>query len=264
VGGIRLKNYKFEKSKKKADDWFLALPNCEDYVPIFELALPDLPISGWVEQGEFGSCWTIVKGPTDEEISRLESLIDVMSRTLLVRRSGVLDGNFTDELTYCVALDFNFVDAKEHKYTKAGELERRAKYDSDRNSLAKLAKQVADAAIANPVLAMSDIVAAVPSSSPVAGTLAAAVADALKLPIIVVGKRTKESIKGLKFDRKIAVLNNAYLVDPVVKGKTILLVDDLFQSGASIWALARTAKAAGAVRVHGLVSVKSLRDTDNT
>jgi predicted amidophosphoribosyltransferase len=53
-------------------------------------------------------------------------------------------------------------------------------------------------------------------------------------------------------------------VDPVVKGKTILLVDDLFQSGASIWALARAARKAGAIRVCGLVSVKARRDTDNT
>ena len=264
MGGIRLKNYKFEKSEKKAGDWFLGLPNCEDYVPIVELALPDLPTSGWVERGEFRSCWTILKGPTNVQISRLESLLNVMSKTLLVRRSGVLDGNFTDELTYCVALDFNFVDAKEHKYTEVGELEYRAKYESDSTSLVKLAKQVADAAITNPVLALSDMVAAVPSSSPVAGALAAAVAKALKRPTTVVDRKTKESIKGLKFDRKIAVLNNAYTVDPAVKGKTILLVDDLFQSGASIWALARAARAAGAVRVHGLVSVKSLRDTDNT
>jgi len=202
--------------------------------------------------------------PTNDQMTRLRLLLDSMSSTLLVRRSPVLAGTFTDELSYCVALDFNYVDAKEGRYTEVGELEYHSKYRSDAASLAKLANQVANVATTSPVLATSEVVAAVPSSSPVAATLADAVAKALNRPVTVVTDRKTESVKGLKADRKIAVLKDAYLVDPVVKGKTILLVDDLFQSGASIWALARAARRAGAVRVYGLVSVKARRDTDNT
>ena len=48
-----------------------------------------------------------------------------------------------------------------------------------------------------------------------------------------------------------------------VSGKTIVVVDDLFQSGASMWCYSEYLKRMGAKHVLGLVCVKSLRDTDN-
>ena len=48
-----------------------------------------------------------------------------------------------------------------------------------------------------------------------------------------------------------------------VKGKTVIVIDDLYQSGVTLWCYARYLKRLGAKYVLGLVCVKSLRDTDN-
>ena len=45
--------------------------------------------------------------------------------------------------------------------------------------------------------------------------------------------------------------------------KTVLIVDDLYQSGASMWTYAKYLKSMGANKVIGLVAVKSQRDSDN-
>ena len=48
-----------------------------------------------------------------------------------------------------------------------------------------------------------------------------------------------------------------------IAGNTVIIVDDLYQSGASVWAYAQYLKKIGARTVYGLVCVKSMRDTDN-
>lgn len=42
------------------------------------------------------------------------------------------------------------------------------------------------------------------------------------------------------------------------------MVDDLYQSGATMWEYAKFLKSLGAICVFGIVCVKSLRDSDNT
>ena len=43
----------------------------------------------------------------------------------------------------------------------------------------------------------------------------------------------------------------------------VFIVDDLYQSGTTMWAFARYLKNLGARQVFGLACVKSLRDSDN-
>ena len=45
--------------------------------------------------------------------------------------------------------------------------------------------------------------------------------------------------------------------------KKVLIVDDLYQSGTSMWSYAKYLKSLGATEVLGLVAVKSQRDSDN-
>ncbi len=52
--------------------------------------------------------------------------------------------------------------------------------------------------------------------------------------------------------------------DKSVRGATVMVIDDLYQSGTTMWNFARYLKQVeGANEVYGLVCVKSLRDTDN-
>jgi hypothetical protein len=53
-------------------------------------------------------------------------------------------------------------------------------------------------------------------------------------------------------------LNNAH-----VKGREVVIVDDLYQSGITLWAYAKYLKGAGARNVYGLVCVRSMKDSDN-
>lgn len=48
-----------------------------------------------------------------------------------------------------------------------------------------------------------------------------------------------------------------------VNGHDVVVVDDLYQSGITMWAYARYLKQIGARRVFGLVCVKSMKDSDN-
>jgi predicted amidophosphoribosyltransferase len=72
-----------------------------------------------------------------------------------------------------------------------------------------------------------------------------------------------EKLKTLAVKDKVKSLNNAFTLKQSVKGKTVLLIDDLYQSGVTLWSLAKFLKQNGAREVYGLACVKSWSDTDN-
>ncbi len=65
----------------------------------------------------------------------------------------------------------------------------------------------------------------------------------------------------LKRAQRLSVLADAFAMEPLlaesVKGKHILLVDDVMTTGASLFAAARVLKAGGAARVTGLVLART-------
>jgi hypothetical protein len=80
----------------------------------------------------------------------------------------------------------------------------------------------------------------------------------------------KVQTKNLSVDDKIKMWQRIYASDKGlvlsldVNGREVLIVDDLYQSGASMWCFAKFLKHRGASKVIGLAAVKSLKDTDNT
>ena len=80
----------------------------------------------------------------------------------------------------------------------------------------------------------------------------------------------KPKMKALSIDQKIDTWTTIYAqpdavdIDPdSVRDKTIVIVDDLYQSGITMWAYASFLKKLGARRVFGIVCVKSMKDSDN-
>ena len=79
----------------------------------------------------------------------------------------------------------------------------------------------------------------------------------------------KQSLKNLSLSDKIAEWDRLYSdkkciqLSGNVAGKTVFLIDDLYQSGTTLWSCAKHLKQAGALAVIGLVCVKTFRDTDN-
>ena len=76
-------------------------------------------------------------------------------------------------------------------------------------------------------------------------------------------KQEVPALKTLSLADKLAALSQAFTLNESVEDKTILLIDDLYQSGATLWSLAKFLKSHGAREVYGLACAKSWRDTDN-
>lgn len=77
----------------------------------------------------------------------------------------------------------------------------------------------------------------------------------------------KPKVKSLTTSKKVEMWEDLYSkfidLESGVNGKEIIIVDDLYQSGVSMWMLAKFLKDNGASRVSGLVAVKAQRDSDN-
>lgn len=88
---------------------------------------------------------------------------------------------------------------------------------------------------------------------------------------IFILKCYKPSFKDKDLDEKNYIWNEIYSdvhkLDFVGKfdimNKDVIIIDDLYQSGVSMWSYAKFLKSLGAKRVMGISAVKSLRDSDN-
>lgn len=82
----------------------------------------------------------------------------------------------------------------------------------------------------------------------------------------------KPSFKNKTLNDKIDIWNEIYSDTSKFKftgkvdimDKDVIIIDDLYQSGVSMWSYAKFLKSLGAKRVMGISAVKSLRDSDNT
>ena len=80
----------------------------------------------------------------------------------------------------------------------------------------------------------------------------------------------KPQMKQLTIQQKVTVWTTIYqtansvALDPAsVHGRDVVIIDDLYQSGITMWAYAKALMGAGVRNVFGLVCVKSMRDSDN-
>ena len=76
--------------------------------------------------------------------------------------------------------------------------------------------------------------------------------------------RETPKLQDLPLDEKLKALRGAIEITGDVEGKSIILIDDLYQSNSTtMWTVAKLLKKKVARRVLGLACVKSWRDTDN-
>jgi predicted amidophosphoribosyltransferase len=153
-----------------------------------------------------------------------------------------------------------------------GELEHSAKYGGSiaaRSQLVGVMKRAFDRIHQVPTL---DAVVSVPPSTPgnqsLPNFLASRLAEEVKLPDLTTSLRwngAKGEIKGLAVDAKWGALEKVGLtIGDEVKGKNLILLDDMYQSGATAHYVASRLRAAGAKDLHLLAVSKGKRDTDNT
>lgn len=188
---------------------------------------------------------------------------------------------YDDELDYCIALDFNIIYGEGR--TKLGEAEYQLKYkNKDLNLNEKeqyvyiIMRKMLDSCKYIPFTNESNwCVSPMPTTefgkTKFAWNLAERLSKQLALPFInPILSYNKPQLKNLSIKEKINTWETIYYNNGVkldenqVRGNNILVVDDLYQSGVTMWEYAKFLKTIGAKCVFGIVCVKSLRDSDNT
>ncbi|MCC3381779.1 phosphoribosyltransferase [Paenibacillus farraposensis] len=212
----------------------------------------------------------------------VEWLHEVNSHLWLSLNKNLKD-DFIDELDYCVAADWNIsFDTKER--TEVGEAEYQIKYQYPKGKIDDETAKIYAVTLTSAVMKCSKylpiidkenlLITTIPSIEEEQNKLSWAMARFIQSQIgglFLTGTLTKEKpkTKTLSVSDKISLWKGIYAnndninLSQTVEDKDVIIVDDLYQSGASIWTFAEFLKQQGCRNVMGLVAVKSQRDSDN-
>lgn len=186
------------------------------------------------------------------------------------------------ELDLCVANDWNY-DFETQQRTLVGEAEWQLKYHSaelsdenKRKYVRILANAVLECVSALPVDFRNFIVTTIPATEfnqrKLSWALARFISRTTSLPFVgLTLSREKPQMKNLSLENKVITWRKIYsddnwvIVPNDIEGKNVLIIDDLFQSGASVFCLAEFLKeCVGCAEVMAVTSVKAQKDGDNT
>ena len=161
-------------------------------------------------------------------------------------------------------------DADGWKYTKLGNIVNAIKYRKDFSRLSYITETAAYAISSFPYYKDADCICAIPPSqgkdfdlpSHIASDLSSKVSKQNISQFVVAGN--KKQLKQTPLDDKITELFNWDVsINTDIRGKKIILIDDLYQSGATMMYIAMKLQTAGASAVYGLSMVKNLTNSDN-
>lgn len=267
--------------------WVLTLPAL--YAELFERQEPTLfqkTEDGWRDTGEGDGQKECYGAFTEAEVGAVRTFLADFGQWVILGLGHRLKPFFSDELDTCVALDFN-ADSPEamarfHR-TPIGQLELRAKYEESERATAVIAEHLdrLHRRICRGLPEGQHNLSYIPSSADKPYDLPKELARLLEeklagnpvpnRPIKILHPTlttNKPNLKALPLAEKIAAWkklqeSQAIEFSREFAGQTVIVIDDLYQSGATIWSYAGHLKAMGAAAVIGMVCVKSLRDTDN-
>lgn len=248
-------------------DWGLTFPG-RAYCEVFDRAFPDVQKNPWKVTAK--SCATFFRRISDSDLEAIRRFIEAIRPCVLIK--DLTDGS--------VALGFRARKSGNGglERTELGQLMRGAKPYNDRPSERhrRAGRELA--------LRMCSLVSAVPSYRNIDAFVAAPPSDPAKkfslprgfaaklaghtgksdLSNAVSKSKATRALKNLPWDEKVDALIGSVAVDKAkVSGKSIVVVDDLYQSGLTINYIAEELRAAGAKEVFGLAAVKTLRNDDN-
>ena len=164
------------------------------------------------------------------------------------------------------ALDFHssFTGAEWNR-SSVGDLTYRLKYQSDTSVLPALVEHTRKLFCMSPEIGQLDIILPVPSSTPRSFSPVQEFCKALARafnkpvqPIIIKTRQTKPQKEMHTFPQKRDNVAGAFAVQGSVKGKRILVVDDLFDSGATLEEITRLLLKSGAASVNVLTLTRTI------
>ena len=188
-----------------------------------------------------------------------------------------------NEVDYCLAADWN-IDLESQQRTTIGEAEYQLKYNFPRGVLSKedahgyasiLSGAILDCINCLPIDLGNFIVVSMPSvkekQNKLAWQLAEYIARTIGRSFIKATlTRDKPQMKEQAIEDKIRIWRDIYTDSTMLEfsyniyGTSVLIIDDLYQSGASIWCIAEYLKQmCGARTVIAITPVKALKDGGN-
>lgn len=243
--------------------------------------------TGWKKSKNYQELYNlwIPRNRIDEDL--LQYIIDwaekANSYIWLTTNKNTKDFFCGNEIDFCLAADWNYV-FETNKRTPIGEAEYQLKYQlpkgllniDDIKKYEKLIKNTLYSSIDSLHFDKHDfLVTTIPAVKENQNKLSWEIAkwisnkydmEFLKGTLLSNKPQMKEQEVGNKIQiwRKIYKKPSNICLSCDVSGKNVLIVDDLYQSGASIWCYAEMLKSLGANIVVAVAAVKSLRDGDNT
>lgn len=259
------------------------------YSEVFGEQLPKLMLksnTGWRDSKSGKTKYTFFKDLSDLEVKEIQAFINDYRQFVVLGLNQNINFKFSVELDSCLALDYIADSPKalyDNQRTPVGKMRHEYKYEKNRKILPDLSRQMIRGLRRLPGLDLQQehILSFVPPKPnkhhdlprALAYDLADRLADDESLDISATVLQPtllidKPQFKDLNYEQKVerwqAIYDSGgvHLSDPV-KNRSIIVIDDLYQSGTTIWSYARFLKLKGASTVHGLVCIKTFRDTDN-
>ena len=161
---------------------------------------------------------------------------------------------------------------EQFNHTELGLLERAAKYDRNQVAIEEIGHRIAQTLSTSTVFLSLEVISVIPPRQgkdfDLPTEIARCVESSIGLPFVRCGswENDKGQLKQVSFDQKWDMLEEAgFRSSDEIRGKRrILLVDDLYQSGATLNFVASKLMNELKSDVTGLCIVKSRRDTDNS
>jgi Phosphoribosyl transferase domain len=195
-------------------------------------------------------------------------------RQLLTLLTEIVSVPISPTVDFALALDWYKKPEGEDPYawpnTEVGDLvsagKYRYRYQAEPQAVAgrALTDRLCDAIGRHVVLRGASIVLDVPGHDgqrvSFGSRLAAAVARSWDLPMSRVGTKSafRPESKNLGGAQQ-SLLQDEFVVDEVVRGQSVLIVDDVIRSGVSMAAVGKAARAAGARQILGICATRTMR-----
>ncbi|MCM0594159.1 MAG: hypothetical protein HEQ35_04780 [Gloeotrichia echinulata IR180] len=263
-----LGNFNLERNPHSGD-LLLMVDGATVYKSILSRAFPSLYFSRTFEDryGEFS--WGVyIKGADEDNAIEIENFCNFLQDAIYI----------DDDLDESFALSYHTKTSPSGGYerTPVGQLVRDAKpYDRGWNAgnqgkAEELAQLMVEFIQAHPTYANADLLAAVPPSNPnkpfdLPTYLVEIIAQSTNQTIATSSLKKVRTTRQMKecrtIQEKIDNIKDAFAADAATfKGKTIILVDDIYQTGFSINEVGRVLKQTGDKYILGLVATKTAQD----
>lgn len=271
------------------NEWRLVLPNYYAWLYFTRhTSLRSKCHTGWRDTQSGRRQFAFFNDLSAQDVLRTQNFITAYRQPVIIGLNDHIRPHFSHELDACMCLDFNKAESAPGEFvrTTTGELEYLAKYqqsmpamDSLLNRLMRGVNLMPIANMVKPVVPFA--LTYIPPEPTKQFHLPREMAHRLarRLATVEQARRwlpcvdatltgPKSSLKSATLEQKFTewqrlVSSEAIQISAPVDGLAVIILDDLYQSGVTMWTYAKYLKSLGARWVFGLTCVKSLRDTDN-